>query len=345
MPDPSHEPNPEGGTLPAFPRELERVSWRFVLRRTWRKFWVHECTDLAAGLTYYGIIGVFPGLIVLVSVLGLVGKGQASVTTLTGILERAAPQAIIEFATPILDSLVGSRNGWGLVLGIAGALYTVSRYVRAFGRALNRVYGVREGRPIWALEARMLLVTVVVGVLTILTVAMLVVSGPVADLVGQVAGVGPTVVFVWDIVKWPVVVIIAVIIVAVLYYVTPNVRQPHWRWVSVGALLALIIWGIASAAFGAYVANFSRYDAIYGSLAGVIVFLVWLWVTNLAVLVGAIVDCELERVRELEAGHPSETTLQLPLRDTRLIAKQDRGEELDLARARSIRTDVGRLDP
>ncbi len=335
------DPSPDPTALPAFPRELERVSWRFVVRRTWRKFWIHQCTDLAAGLTYYGVLGVFPGLIVLVSVLGLVGQGQESVATVLEILHRVAPRAITELAEPLLESLVGSRNGWGVVLGVVGALYTISRYIRAFCRALNRIYGVREGRPIWRLEARMLVVTVVVGVLVISAVALLVISGPVADLVGRIAGVGPTAVFVWDVVKWPAVVIIAVIIVAVLYYVTPNVRQPHWRWVSVGALLALIIWGVASGAFGVYVANFSRYDATYGSLAGVIVFLVWLWVTNLAVLIGAVLDCELERVRELEAGLPSETTLALPLRDTRLILKQDRREERDLGRARRIASGTG----
>jgi membrane protein len=202
---------------------------------------------------------------------------------------------------------------------------------------MNRMYEIREGRPIWKLRPAVLLLTLVVVVLAAATLVGLVVSGPVAEAIGNAIGLGSTAVTVWGIVKWPVILGVVMLIVALLYWGTPNVRQPRFRWISVGAALAIVVWVVASVLFGLYVANFSSYGRTYGSLAGVIVFLLWLWITNLALLFGAELDSELERGRELEAGIAAEETIQLEPRDTRTTDKADAKERADVDRGRKIR--------
>ena len=206
---------------------------------------------------------------------------------------------------------------------------------------MNRIYEVDEGRPIWKLRPIMLLLTVVLVVLTALVALGLILTGPAAQAVGDAVGLGPTAVTLWNIAKWPVLLAVVVLIVALLYYVTPNVKQPKFRWVSVGAVLAILTWVLASAAFGFYVSRFSSYDKTYGSLAGVIVFLLWLWITNLALLLGAELDAELERGRQLQAGIAAEKTIQLPLRDSRKADKAEQTERDDIARGRELRLSHG----
>jgi membrane protein len=243
---------------------------------------------------------------------------------------------------PTLQQLTNTPGaGLALVIGLASALWSASGYVGSFGRAMNRVYEIREGRPVWKLRPVMLLVTLVSVLLVAVVALALVVSGPVAESVGNVVGLGSTTVTVWNIAKWPVMLAIVVFIVALLYYATPNVKQPKFRWLSIGALVAILVWVLASAAFGFYVANFSSYNKTYGSLAGVIVFLLWLWLTNLALLFGAELDAELERGRELQAGVAAEETVQLPPRDTRNIEKAEEKEQKDFARARQLRSTGG----
>jgi membrane protein len=210
---------------------------------------------------------------------------------------------------------------------------------------MNRVYKIDEGRPVWKLRPTMLLVTLITVVLTALVAIGLVVTGPAAQAVGDAVGLGSTAVTVWNIAKWPVMLAVVVVIVALLYYATPNVKQPKFRWISVGALVAIITWIVASALFGFYVANFSSYNKTYGSLAGVIVFLLWLWITNLALLFGAELDAELERGRELQAGLPAEEVIQLPARDTRNIEKAERKEREDIERGKEIRLGASERDP
>jgi membrane protein len=202
---------------------------------------------------------------------------------------------------------------------------------------MNRMYEVGEGRPVWKLRPMNLLLTAVLVVLTAIALAMLVLTGGVAEAVGNALGLGSTVVLVWQIVKWPVLLAIVVVIVALLYYATPNVKQPKFRWVSLGAFVAIVVWVLASAAFGFYVGNFSSYDKTYGALAGVIAFLLWLWLTNLALLFGGELDAELERGRELQSGIPAEKTVQLPPRDTRNIEKAAEQEAEDVRRGRRLR--------
>jgi membrane protein len=227
-------------------------------------------------------------------------------------------------------------------LRVAGTgLRSASGYVGSFGRALNRMYEVREGRPFWKLRPVMLAVTVLAVVLVALVALALVLTGPVARAVGNAMGLGSGAVLVWNIAKWPVILLVVALVVAILYYATPNVRQPRFRWISVGAVVAIVVWILASAAFGLYVATFASYDKTYGSLAGVVVFLLWLWITNLALLFGAELDSELERGRELQSGLPAEHVLQLPPRDTTTSDKARAREEEDARRGRRLRETRG----
>jgi len=335
---------PADGRGPDSPVDLSRRTRIYVLRKTAREFSKDECTDLAAALTYYAVLAIFPAAIALMSLVGLVSNGRVSVDTILGILRDVGAGSAADTLEPTLVELSsGSGAGLALILGLAGALWSASGYVGAFGRAMNRMYEVREGRPIWKLRPAILLLTFVVVVLAAATLVGLIVSGPVAEAVGNAIGLGSTAVLVWNIAKWPVILGVVVLIVALLYWGTPNVRQPRFRWISVGATLAIVVWIIASALFGLYVTHFSSYGSTYGKLAGGIVFLLWLWITNLALLFGAELDSELERGRELEAGIAAEESIQLEPRDTRNIDKADAKERKDIDHGRKIRiTNAGR---
>jgi membrane protein len=323
------------------PSDLSKHSWGYVLRKTMREFSKDQCTDLAAALTYYSVLALFPAIIALTSILGLVNQSTKAVEEVLNIVEQLGGGSLVTSIRPTLEQIASSQSaGLGFVLGLLGALWSASGYVGAFGRAMNRMYEVGEGRPIWKLRPMNLLLTVVLVVLTAIALAMLVLTGGVAQAVGNALGVGDTFLLVWNIAKWPVLLAIVVVIVALLYYATPNVKQPKFRWVSVGAVVAIVVWILASAAFGFYVGNFSSYDKTYGALAGVIAFLLWLWITNLALLFGGELDAELERGRELQSGVAAEETVQLPPRDTRNIEKAREKEEEDVRRGRELR--VGR---
>lgn len=327
------------------PTELTKPSMWYVARKTVREFSADGCTDLAAALTYYAVLALFPAAIALMSLVGLVGESRKTVDTLLGILSDVGASSVAETIEPTLRTLSQTPGaGLALVLGLLGALWSASGYVSAFGRSLNKIYQTGEGRPIWKLRPVMLLITLVLIVLTTLALIALIVSGPLADSIGSRLGLGSTAVLVWQIAKWPALLILVVVIVAVLYQWTPNVRQPRFRWTSVGALVAILVWVVASAAFGFYLANFSSYNKTYGSLAGVIVFLLWLWITNLALLFGAELDAELERGRELQAGIAAEETIQLPARDTKGIEKAKSKHAKDVRRGRELRGNRGRED-
>ena len=320
------------------PTKLDSRSWRYVLRRTLREFMSDECTDLAAALTYYAVLALFPAAIALTSLLGLVGQGDDAVEELLSIVRDLGGGSMVESIEAPLIALSQSQSaGLAMVLGLVGALWSASGYVGAFGRAMNRMYEIGEGRPIWKLRPFMLLLTLVLVVLAAAVLLALILTGSVAQSVGELLGLGSTGILVWQIAKWPVLLAVVVVIVALLYYATPNIRQPRFRWISVGAALAIVVWIVLSAAFGLYVANFSSYDKTYGALGGVIVFLLWLWLTNLALLFGAELDSELERGRELQSGLAAEETLQLPPRDTRKLKKDEAGEEKDIKLGREIR--------
>ena len=320
--------------------DLTGRSWRYVGRRTLREFLDDGCTDIAAALTYYGVLALFPALIALMSLVGLFGRGDESATTVLDLLRQVGVGSVADTLEPTIRSLATSPGaGLALVIGLLSALWSASGYVNAFGRAMNRMYEVDEGRPIWKLRPMMVAVTAVILVLVAAVLLALVVSGPVAGAVGDTIGLGDTAVTVWSIAKWPVILLVVVVIVALLYYATPNVRQPSFRWISVGAALAILVWVVVSVAFGFYVANFGSYNKTYGALAGVVVFLLWIWLTNLALLFGAELDSELERGRELQAGIDAAEEIQQPLRDTTKVRK-DREKEAELvADGEEIRRD------
>lgn len=322
--------------------ELTRRSWFQILRRTVRGFRDDQCTDLAAALTYYSVLALFPALLAVVSVLGVVGANNAKVhSTILDVLSPLVTGSTLDSLSTLLDQLSSSHaGGYALALGIAGALWSASAYVGAFSRAMNRVYGVPEGRPAWKLRPLQLLITVVTVVLCSVGIVILVVSGPVAQSVGKALDIGDTALTVWNIAKWPVLAIVVCLAVALLFYMTPNVRQPRFRWVSPGAFVAILVWVAASFGFAFYVGNFSSYNRTYGSLAAVIIALLWLWLTNLALMFGAELDAELERGRELQAGLPAEESIQLPLRDDRGVAKAERKRREAVAEARELRQDV-----
>lgn len=333
----------EGEGPPAPAARVPRRSWFYVLRKTMREFSGDQCTDLAAALTYYSVLALFPGTIALMSLIGLFGQGQESVNTVLDILHNVGAGSMADTLQPTLEELSRTSSaGIALALGLVGAAWSASGYVGAFGRAMNRVYGVQEGRPIWKLRPAMLGLTAATLILAAVALLAMVLTGPVAKAVGDEIGLGSTAVQIWGIAKWPVLVVVVMLIVGLLYWGTPNIRPPRFRWISVGALVAILVWAAASAGFGFYVANFSSYDRTYGSLAGAIVFLLWLWITNLALLFGAELDAEIERGLELHSGLPAEETVQLPPRDTRGIEKAEQKRRKDVERGRRIRQEAAR---
>lgn len=331
-------PSPEHDAKPASPTELDKPSRKYVLRKVMREFSEDQCTDKAAALTYYAVLAIFPAALALTSILGLVGQADEAVRTILKVLKPLVSDSTLTAVEPVLMGMTQSQTaGLTFVLGLLGALWSASGYVGAFGRAMNSIYEIDEGRPFWKLRPTQMLITLVAVIMSALVLVMLVVSGPVAEAIGGVVGLGSVAVTVWSIAKWPVLGIVVMLVVATLYYATPNVKQPKFRWISVGAAIAIVIWVLASVAFAFYVANFSSYDKTYGSIAGVIVALLWLWLTNLSLLFGAEVDSELERGRELQAGIPAEEELQLPARDTRNIEKAQKKEQEDIELGRQIR--------
>jgi membrane protein len=324
-----------------------RRSLWYVLRKSGREFVDDRCTDVAATLTYYAVLAVFPAAVAVLSVFGVVGKADRAVNGVLDVLRPLVSSSVLHDVDVALTHLSRSDAApVALVVGILGALWSASAYVAAFGRAMNRVYEVEEGRPFWRLRPMQLLVTLVTVVLSVAALAILVVSGKVTDAVGNRLDIGQQARDAWEIAKWPALALIVIAAVAILYHFTPNVRLPRFRVLSTGAFVAIVVWVVASAAFAFYVVNFSHYDHTYGSVAGVVVALLWLWLTNLALLFGAELDSELERARELHRGLPAEERLQLPVRSDRGIRKAQARREKDWAAGRAIRESrVGGGDP
>ena len=309
------------GDTPEKPSGLTVGSWGGVFKRTVREFRQDELTDLAAALTYYGILAIFPALIALVSLLGLIG--HSATQPLIENLGKVAPGPAKSIFTSAIENIQKSQSTAGIIfiVGLAGALWSASGYVAAFMRASNRIYDIEEGRPVWKTLPVRIGVTVVTVVLLAASSVAVVLTGGLAKQVGNLVGVGSTAVTVWDIAKWPVLVAIVCFMLAILYWASPNVRHPGFRWLSPGGLVAVAAWLIASGAFALYVANFSSYNKTYGALAAVVVFLVWLWISNIAVLLGAEFNAELERGRLIEAGHPSDREPFVEPRDTRKMQR------------------------
>jgi membrane protein len=302
------------GAAPDGPTDIKRGGWGSVLKRTVKEFREDNLTDWAAALTYYGVLALFPALIALVSIVGLLG--QSTINGLKSNIQAipAAGQAkqIILNAITDISSHRGAA-GLALILGLALALWSASGYVGAFMRASNAIYETPEGRPFYRLRPLQMLVTFVMLMLIALCAAAIVVTGPITAKVGQAVGLGSTAQTVFDIAKWPFILLVVSFIFSLLYFASPNVKQPGFKWITPGGILAVLIWIAASALFALYVKFFPN-NKTYGSFGGVIVFLMWLWISNIAILLGQEMNAELERERELKAGLPAEREIQLPPR-------------------------------
>jgi membrane protein len=328
---------------PAGPTDVTKPTWTYIAKRTLREFGKDQCPDAAAGLTYYAVLALFPAVLALVSLLGIFGEAGKTTTALLDVIQGIAPGSTVDTIRQPLEELTTSRSaGFGLIVGLVIALWSASGYVGAFSRAMNRVYEVDEGRGFVPLRATMLGVTVLAVATVALIAGMLALSGPVADATGRAVGLGGDLLAVWSIAKWPVIILLVILLIAVLYYATPNVKQPRFRWISMGSFIALVIFVLASLGFAFYVANFSSYNKTYGAIGGVIVMLLWLWILNMSLLFGAEFDAETERGRELQAGISAEETIQLPPRGTKRSDKLQEKEEEDVRLGRGLRQQRGR---
>lgn len=302
---------------------LPRRSWKKVLRGTVQEFKDDELADRAAALTYYGVLALFPALLVLVSMLGIAGKSTTQ--RVLDNLQNLAPGSAREVITNAVQQLQGSA-GVGSVVAIVGlvvAVWSASGYIAAFIRTSNAVYDMPEGRPVWKVLPLRLALTVALMVLACASALIVVFTGGIARQVGSALGIGDSALTVWSIAKWPVLVLLVTAMIALLYWAAPNAKGRGFKWVTPGSFLALLIWMIASAGFAFYVANFGSYNKTYGTLAGVIVFLVWLWITNLAILLGLEFDAEMLRQRAIAGGLPEDEEPYVEPRDTRAWSEAD----------------------
>ncbi|WP_449338875.1 YihY/virulence factor BrkB family protein [Streptomyces chartreusis] len=308
---------------PDTPTDLPKRSWGAVLKGTLKEFKKDELTDRAAALTYYSILALFPALLALISLLGVVG--QSATQQVLDNIQNLAPGAARDVLTSAVQQMQGNA-GLGSVMAIVGlllAVWSASGYVAAFIRSANAVYDVPEGRPVWKVLPVRVGVTVVLMVLAVVSAVIVVITGALAKEIGAALGVGDTALTVWSIAKWPVLAVLVTTMIAILYWATPNARVRGFRWITPGSFLALLIWMIASAGFALYVANFASYNKTYGTFAGVIIFLVWLWITNLAILLGLEFDAEMHRQRAVAGGHPADDEPYVQPRDTRTWDEED----------------------
>jgi len=301
---------------PDSPTDLPKRSWWNTLKRTAKEFQDDNLTDWAAALTYYGVLALFPGLIVMIALLGVFGQYPQTVNAMLDVVSQVGPSTAVDTFREPIQGVVQQKGGAGALLGIGllTALWSASGYIGAFIRASNAIYEVEEGRPFWKLRPLQIVITIIAVITLSMVGVALVVTGPLAKAIGDVIGLGDTAVQVWNIAKWPAILIVVMTTFALLYYAAPNVKQPKFRWVSPGGIVAVLVWIAASAIFALYVSNFGSYSKTYGSLGAVILFLTWLWISNIALLFGAELDAELERERELRAGEPAHEELQLPPR-------------------------------
>ena len=297
------------------PGRLPLRSWPGTLKRTITQFFDDHLLQWAAALAFFGVISLFPALLALVSLLGLVGA--SAIEPLIENASELAPGAARDITVDALRNIqgAGDRAGVAFLVGLGAALWSASAYVGAFIPAANVVWEVEDGRPLWRKLVLRLALTVLLLLLITIAAVTVVLTGPIAREVGGLVGLGDTAVGVWQLAKWPFLAAVAMVLLAILYWMSPNVQHPGWQWVTPGSILAVVVWIVASLAFSAYVSNVPSYDATYGSIGGVLVFLLWLWLTNIAILLGAELNSELARTRAIEAGMtPPDRTPFLPLR-------------------------------
>ena len=317
------------------PTEMPKAGWLAIGKRAVRQVKHDDVTDRAAALTYFGVLAIFPGILVLVSIMGLLGKDKAQ--QVLDNLGKIAPGGVNSFLRTVIEQVQGKSGAAGIaaVVGIVLALWSASGYVAAFMRASNAIYEVDEGRPIWKTAPIRLGMTLALVIMLVASVVIIVVTGSVASQVGSALGIGDTAVLTWNIVKWPVLLVIVALMISLLYKASPNVKQPKFRWITPGGALAVLIWLIASGLFAVYVSFSGSYNKTYGSLATVIVFLVWLWISNIAILLGLEFDAETQRERAIRAGMPPDLEPFVDVRDTRKLDDAEKVRVEDASRRRA----------
>ncbi|GAA4184373.1 YihY/virulence factor BrkB family protein [Gryllotalpicola kribbensis] len=306
-------------------------AWRYALRRAIHVLLVERVVDISATLAFFSVLSVFPALLAVFGIFGLVGRGERTADELLAVVRRVAPRELVAPLRSTIEHLASvGGSGAGIGVGTAAALvvaiWTASRYVAAFSGALNRLYGVQEGRRYWKYRLVQLAITLAVVTLTALVLFVLLFSGPILGPAG-IASLGDAAFAVWAVARWVIAAAAMVVVIVLLYWGTPNIRQPRLRWMTTGGVTALVLMAAASACFVLYVTHFSTFHREYGTLAGFVVFLVWLWLMNLMLLFGAAFDVELERVRELRAGEDATRRVRLPLRDDRRIESLRRRDD------------------
>lgn len=321
--------------------------------RAMREFFRNDGLDGAASLSYYMVLAMFPGLLALISLLSLVGASDSGTQWIMDLLRRAlAPngqahegdaQQFLDTTETLLASLASEASGtfWAILIGSLGALWSTSGYVTAFSRQMNRLYGVREGRPQWKRRPQMFAITVLIMIVAVLSLALLVTSGPVARGIGNIFGLGDSFVLVINLAKAPAMLVMILLVLALLYYFTPNVKRTRFQWFSPGTLTALVVLGLSAFGFSFYLSSFASYSATYGAIGGVIVLVLACWISNISLVLGALVDIEFTRLRQLRTGLPAAEEIQLPLRDDTMVAKEQLSTYKDLVQAQEIRIKHG----
>ncbi|MFJ2369732.1 YihY/virulence factor BrkB family protein [Microbacterium sp. NPDC087665] len=320
------------------PRDLGTRSWKFVARSVARKFAADGSADIAAGLTFHALLALIPTLLVAVSVISLLGTGSEVIEFALDVTRSVSSEETARTVAGLIEELAESSiAGIALVIGLGLTIWAVARYLAALGRGMNRIYEVEEGRSLWALKSMQIVVAVVLLAAATAASFVLLATAPVAKAVGEALSLGSSVLVAWQILRWPLLAAIVIACVAFMYDRAPNVRHPRFRWLSWGAAVAIVLFAAASALFGLYVTNIADYERVYGSLAGAIVLLLWMWIGNLALVLGVEFDAALERARELRAGEPAETRAQLPLRDRSAIVKKQARRSAEVNEARQLR--------
>jgi len=325
---------PADQPAPDSPTDIPKPGWMGVLRRSVQQFKHDDVTDRAAALTYFGVLAIFPAVLVLVAILGLLG--HSAVQSVLNNLQQLTPGGVNTFLRTVVKQVQGrsSAASAGAIVGVLIALWSASGYIAAFMRAGNAIYGVDEGRPIWRTIPVRIGVTLAIVIMLVASAVIVVVTGPVAAQVGGAIGIGNTAVTVWNIAKWPVLLIMVSLMFSLLYWACPNVKQPGFKWITPGGVLAVVTWLIASGLFAVYVSFSGSYNKTYGTLATVIVFLVWLWISNIAILLGLEFNAESERQRMIQAGLPEDVEPYVELRDTAKLDDAEKRRADEAARLR-----------
>ncbi|MCD2441303.1 YihY/virulence factor BrkB family protein [Agromyces sp. SYSU K20354] len=323
------------------PVQLSRGDWRVIFSRTLHEYRIHQVQDIAASLTFYALLAMLPALLATFAAIGIFGRAETAAENVLIVIEDLGDASVADALREPLDQLVNASNaGLAFGIGLVATLWATSGFVGAFGRGMNRFYGVKEGRPFWEMRPVMLAVSAAVVVLVTIAGVAIVVTGPVAEAVARASGLDEGVAFWWDLAKLPVLAAIGIAVLALLYWAAPNVKRRHLRWFSVGAIGALLAWLITTALFGAYVLGFGTYERTYGVLGGLIALLLWVWLSNLAMLFGAVLDTEVERARQLHAGVDAAEQVQLPLRDDRRIIANRTQRVRDIHASERMRADA-----